>query len=71
MAVSEKKRLVAMLLCLFLYWAGAHRFYVGKTGSAIGMICTCGGLGIWGLIDLIMILTGKFTDKDGNTVETW
>lgn len=27
-----------------------------------------GGCGIWTIIDLIMILTGKFTDKDGNEI---
>tara|TARA_Y100000588_G_scaffold339862_1_gene382839 strand:+ start:642 stop:812 length:171 start_codon:yes stop_codon:yes gene_type:complete len=48
----------------FLGFLGAHRFYVGKTGSAVAQLLTCGGLGIWALIDLIMIALDKFTDKD-------
>lgn len=32
------------------------------------MFITCGGCGIWTLVDLIMIITGKFTDKDGNAI---
>lgn len=43
-----------------------HRFYVGKVGTGILMLFTLGGLGIWGLIDFIVILMGNFTDKNGN-----
>lgn len=68
---SDKKRLVAFLLCFFLGLFGAHRFYVGKTGTAILQIFTCGGLGIWGLVDVIMILTGSFKDKQGRKLEDW
>ena len=42
---------------------------VGRTG--IVQILTLGGLGIWVLIDFIMIIVGKFTDKEGKIVETW
>tara|TARA_B000000565_G_scaffold203682_1_gene157226 strand:+ start:224 stop:400 length:177 start_codon:yes stop_codon:yes gene_type:complete len=57
------------LLILFLGFVGAHRFYVGKAGTAILFILTGGGLGIWYLIDLITIITGSFTDADGNTLQ--
>ena len=69
--ISEKKRLVALLLCFFLGGIGVHRFYVGKVGTGIAMIFTLGGLGIWTLIDFIMIIVGSFTDKEGKVVETW
>jgi len=69
--VSEKKRLVALLLCIFLGGLGVHRFYVGKIGTGILQIVTCGGVGIWWLIDLIMIIAGSFTDKQGKVVQTW
>ncbi len=68
---SEKKRLVAFLLCFFLGCLGVHRFYVGKVGSGIVQILTLGGLGIWALIDLIMILCGAFKDKGGNAITEW
>lgn len=55
----------ALLLCYFLGAWGAHRFYTGKTGTAILQFLTLGGLGIWVAVDLIMIITGSFTDKNG------
>jgi TM2 domain-containing membrane protein YozV len=63
---GQKSWLVALLLCLFLGMVGAHRFYTGKIGTGIVQLLTLGGFfGVWVLIDLIMILIGKFTDKDG------
>lgn len=63
--VSRKSNGVAFLLCLFLGAIGAHRFYVGKTGSGILYIFTLGFAGIGWLIDLIKILFGSFTDEFG------
>jgi len=60
--------LVSLLLCIFLGGIGAHRFYVKKIGTGILMLITLGGCGIWVLIDLIMIVTGKFTDSDGHHI---
>lgn len=65
---SEKNWLTTLLLCIFLGGIGVHRFYAGKIGTGILMFITCGGCGIWTLVDLIMIITGKFTDKDGNAI---
>ena len=69
--VSDKSRTVAAVLCFFLGIIGIHRFYVGKTGTGIAMILTLGGLGVWALIDLIMILIGSFRDIQGRLVATW
>ena len=70
--VSSKSRLVALLLCIFLGWAGAHRFYVGKVGTGILWLVGVFGLfGIGALVDLIMILVGSFTDKAGLPVSSW
>jgi TM2 domain-containing membrane protein YozV len=54
-----------ILLCFVLGGFGVHRFYAGKVGTGILMLFTLGGLGIWTLIDFIIIATGNFTDKDG------
>jgi hypothetical protein len=71
LAVSEKKILPAFALCFFLGPLGAHRFYVGKPGTAILQILTLGGLGVWYLIDLIMIGAGAFKDGDGEKLADW
>ncbi len=75
--VSTKSRLVATLLVIFLGVFGAHRFYVGKTGTAIFQliltITVIGGVvsGIWALIDFVIIVTGSFTDKEGKVLSSW
>ena len=58
--------LVTFLLCFFLGTLGIHRFYNNKIGTGILMLLTIGGLGLWYIIDLILIISGKFTDRDGN-----
>ncbi len=65
---SESDWIVALLLCLILGGVGAHRFYTGKIGTAVAMIFTLGGCGIWVLYDLIMIATEKFEDAEGRLV---
>jgi len=70
-AISPKSRLAATLLCFFLGVIGVHRFYVGKVGTGILQILTLGGVGIWVLIDFIMIVVGSFRDKQGLLLETW
>ena len=66
---SEKNGIVCLLLCLFVGYLGIHRFYVGKVGTGILMIITIGGFGLWQLIDLILVVMGKFTDSEGNPVK--
>src|SRR6266481_482086 len=70
-SASDKRILPAFLLCFFLGIFGAHRFYVGKIGSGVAQLLTVGGLGVWALIDLIIIATGSFTDSNGNKINLW
>ena len=70
-AATDKKILPAFLLCFFLGWTGAHRYYVGKIGTGILMLLTGGVLGVLWLIDFIMIIVGAFTDKAGNKLTEW
>jgi len=64
-ATGSKSWIAALLLCFFVGVLGVHRFYVGKIGTGILMLITFGGFGIWTLIDFIMIIVGKFSDKQG------
>lgn len=66
---SEKGFVPTLLLCFFLGTFGAHRFYVGKIGTGILQLLTLGGLGIWTLIDFIVIATGSFKDKQGQAIK--
>jgi TM2 domain-containing membrane protein YozV len=68
---SEKSRGVAFALAALLGPFGAHRFYVGKTGTGVLMVCTVGGLGLWYLYDLIMVAGGSFRDVNGRLVSRW
>jgi len=61
-----KDWLTTLLLSIFLGFLGVDRFYTGYTGLGILKLVTCGGMGIWALIDLIMIATGSFKDAAGN-----
>lgn len=69
--MSTKSRLVALLLCLFFGSLGVHRFYAGKIGTGILWILTLGCFGIGVTIDLILIICGKFKDKDGQEIYAW
>ncbi|WP_347354731.1 NINE protein [Intrasporangium sp.] len=69
--VSPSSRLAATLLCLFLGPLGVHRFYVGKVGTGILQLLTVGGLGIWSLVDLIIIIVGQFRDVQGRLLVNW
>lgn len=65
---SKKSIVVALILCFLFGPFGIHRFYVGKVGTGILQLLTLGGLGIWALIDLILISCGKFKDKNGDSL---
>lgn len=66
---SDKDWLLTLLLSIFLGTLGVHRFYTGKIGTGILQLVTVGCCGIWTLIDIIMIATGNFKDKDGNVIQ--
>ena len=70
--VSEKRLLPTFLLFLVLSWPlGAHRFFLKRYASAILFIITIGGLGIWWIIDFILIVTGSMKDDRGQVVKIW
>ena len=68
MRYSPKDQGTTFLLSVFLGTMGADRFYLGQTGLGIAKLLTCGGLGVWALIDAIMIGMGKMKDADGLTL---
>ncbi|GED67144.1 hypothetical protein BRE01_08460 [Brevibacillus reuszeri] len=55
MMKKHKSTGITWLLWFFTGGVGGHRFYLGRTGTAVAMLLTLGGLGIWSFIDLFLI----------------
>jgi TM2 domain-containing membrane protein YozV len=70
--LSDKSKLTAGLLQLFLGGFGVGRFYLGYTGIGIAQLAvsvlTCGIGGIWPFVDAILMLTGNVKDPQGRTL---
>lgn len=62
---SRRDYVVALVLSVLVGTLGVDRFYMGKVGTGILKLLTVGGLGIWWLIDLILIALKKLEDKQG------
>jgi len=85
--VSSKSRLATALFAWFLGIFGAHRFYLGKTGTAVTMlilgiigvatswllvgIIFLSVVGVWALIDFIYAVAGMMKDKEGKLIKNW
>ena len=68
---SGRSRLLALLLAAFLGELGVHRFYAGKIGTGILYAMTAGLFGMGIIYDIIMIVLGRFCDRDGLPLLRW
>lgn len=73
---GQEKRDPIMLSYLSAFGGvlGLDRFYLNQTGLGVVKALTLGGLGIWWLIDLYLVLVGKITsdrkDTAGRPIES-
>ena len=68
--VSEKDWVVTLVLAVVLGFLGIDRFYAGSIGLGVLKLLTSGGLGLWWLIDIILLATGNYKDGNGHTIVT-
>ncbi|MFB6890575.1 TM2 domain-containing protein [Kitasatospora sp. NPDC056327] len=69
--LSDKSKVVAGVLQILLGGLGVGRFYTGHIGMGIAQLLTCGGFGIWALIDGILFLTSNDrTDAQGRLLRS-
>ena len=89
--ISPKSRLATTLLAnpffIPIGMFGAHRFYLGKIGTAVTMLVlsivgwgTCWlligiplivGVWIWALVDFIIAVAGAAKDNEGKAIKNW
>lgn len=60
----------ALLISIFVGHLGIDRFFIGDTGLGIGKLLTCGGLGIWTIVDWFLI-SGDTREKNLETLKQY
>ena len=68
---SESNKTILPIVLFLILLPTVHRFYVGKIGTGLLFFFTVGGLGIWWIYDVIISITGNFTDKQGRKITRW
>ncbi|XP_055874074.1 TM2 domain-containing protein CG11103-like [Biomphalaria glabrata] len=53
-----------LIYSVLLGFLGMDRFCLGHTGTAVGKLLTLGGVGIWWIIDVILLVTGQLKPED-------
>ena len=68
---SESNKTILPIVLFLILLPTVHRFYVGKIGTGLLFFFTVGGVGIWWIYDVIISITGNFTDKQGRKITRW
>lgn len=63
--------LTTLLYSILLGFLGMDRFSLGQTGTAVGKLLTVGGVGIWWVVDVILLVTNGLLPEDGSNWEMY
>ncbi|HRN90481.1 MAG TPA: TM2 domain-containing protein [Candidatus Saccharibacteria bacterium] len=64
---SKQRHFLAVFFLSFMWGMfGVDRFYLGKVWTGVLKLITFGGLGLWTIIDLVLVMSGSMRDKQGN-----
>lgn len=61
---SGKSYGTTVTLSLFLGGLGADRFYLGMWREGLGKLFTFGGLGVWSVVDFVLVVVGYIRPSD-------
>ncbi|XP_015184159.1 PREDICTED: TM2 domain-containing protein CG11103 [Polistes dominula] len=63
---SEHFFVTTLLYSILLGVLGMDRFCLGQTGTAVGKLLTVGGVGVWWIVDVILLVTNSLQPEDGS-----
>lgn len=55
-----------LLYSVLLGLLGVDRFCLGQSGTAVGKLLTLGGVGVWWVVDIMLLISGRMVPEDGS-----